>query len=1114
MLNHTPTNFAISDWFDKILKTHPQKEAFYIYTKSIKELDQKVTYNELYKKSLTIAGNLQKATKKDDKLLLLLGDDLAFVTVLLGCLFAGRIPIVTPVDRNDIGDLILSIGKEVIPEHVISDDHEKYKSIFNSNIIDYKNIIEPRYTYKNIAPRRNDIAFLQFSSGSTSQPKGIVISYDNLFSNLFYAVKRYGSECFKTGCCWTPIHHDMGLIGGILLTLYSGATTILMKPSLFLEDPFNWLSIISRYQVTFTFSPNFAFDLCLNISGSKLKALKLSSWMLAVNGGEGIKKETIIEFTEKFAACGLKKYLINPSYGLAETTMVITANHFSEFPKWISICRETLQKGQVKLVDEKNSTSISVVNCGKVLDEHEIIIADPETREKLERYKTGEIWVRGPSIAQGYWNKQEINQDIFHAKYTGSKNVYFKTGDLGFLDKDEAVYILGRTKDMLIFRGHNFYLQDIEQLSSSVCVGLKSNSNAVFSIDETVGSIGLIQEVSKKTLDWQQISKDIRKELAKKLGLKLQYIAFIPEGELPRTALGKIKRVASKKLFYKAGNNVLYEDGGNTEDKYVSNLSLNKNKPAFENPIPDAISFLKEKNLSGALLPSKYGGTGLSYSQFLKILLEVAEENIDTASFWLNSCGVSLLTVILFGSEDLKKELFPLIKCGNLLLSFAFTEDSGTGITQTTFEKTKEGYVINGMKRWGGALWAHKAVVFAKNNSRKTLDLRVFIVDLEGKNVSRGKVYKTMGLELLQQAPINFDKKAVPFSYQLIGNGLTILDTVLKYSRIGVATLCLASIKKSISIAENIAQTKKSVAGLLHEHPLFVTRIYFAKNCSRVLSVAIDFICHLLENSKEPLPLEFSALLKVQASDWLNFILKELFLSLGSAAYIDTFEFEKIFRTSLGFSIIEGSNDSLFSLVGRTLLESKKFQLYFSSLSLNGKYVSMLDNKLTQITKTISQQQKQLYTFYKIGKSLSPFILYLLLHFAKNELNYSVDAHTLEFSEILSKTSEESILESSQLLSLDSLASQSLNKPTSNSSTNLQYEDLVKWIVKWCGNNLSHNILEVNEENDFFELGMDSLYVAIFIKELNENKKLNLEPSIIWERSTIKDFVNTIINGA
>lgn len=1116
-------SLSIIDSLEEQARLFPLKPAFVYF--SVKGLSVSQTYKELHEGVISLAAYFQSRSIPGEKIILVLEGE-EFVCAFLASLYAGLIPVILPL-QNDFVSHLRNVCKSVDVKYIVTG------KIFCENFVgvqrfEFDDIKDFCGEYKKVEIQNTSLAFLQFSSGSLAEPKGIMISHNNVMSNLSYAVKRYGADYFKVGCCWTPIQHDMGLVGGILLTLYTGAATVLIRPPDFLTDPVVWLQAISQYKVTFTFSPNFAFDRCLAIAKEKLSGIDLSSWCLGVNGGEIIKRDTLQRFSERFSAYGLKENVISPSYGLAETTMAITADQCLSPATWLKVSSEDLRQGKI-VSDEYFLSAIDFVGCGKVLDAHELVIVSIGSKKILENYKVGEIWVRGPSVALGYWcNNNRVEEDAFSAKLNANEDGYLRTGDLGFTDNEKNVYIVGRLNNIIIFRGKNYYIQDIEKAILTVFPLLKNNSIAIFEINNDRGEIGVIIEESFGLVHSDTMNRKIKKNVLEHVGLKIKYLSFVKEDALPRTAIGKIQHQKSKNLYYKNKVESIFSHK-EIPAEILNNVvvEIKKLHEKFDMSRENILTYSQEVSLAfvrnklfGVLVPVNYGGLGLSYSEFLALLMLVSEINVDLGAFWLNSSGISLLAINQYGSLIIKEKLFPRVVRGESRVSFSLTEVDGK-IKSFIREEGGGLLSLNGQKAWGGARWANYTLIFANADGKDSGFLRAFILDLESNGIERGEVYDTMGLEILRQSGFTMKDVAIPADNELIENGSKILSETLGYSRLGVAVLALGAIKKSINVFNALIKDREINSGLLSHHPLIVVRVHQAKDYASVLEKIIFALCRLKESSSKKIPEALLGMVKALASDWSNQVLHQFFLSLGAVGYLRDCEFEGLYRSSLGISIIEGSNDSLFSMVGRSLLESgviEKFLLNTLEVDLTcikelRFYINAISNKAIK-SSDYDKKQKFLFLHYHVGKSLSPYIVYLMLK------NLDKDYYDIDITVI--NSAKKIYLQ--EFCCFDREGGEKGENDIANRNNNDSLltvtpatKETEEWMRNWCIENLELNGLAVKEISNFFEVGMDSLYGAAFVRSLNEKFKIELEPFVIWQYSDIASlslYIQKSINGS
>jgi len=398
-------------------------------------------------------------------------------------------------------------------------------------------------------PRRESLAFLQYTSGSTGTPKGVELTHGNLLHNLRLIHGAFGMHEGSAGVIWLPPYHDMGLIGGILGTLYGGFSTSLMSPMTFLRRPLRWLEEVSRTGGTISGGPNFAFDLCVRkTTEADRQALDLSRWEVAFCGAEPIRPETLERFAQAFACAGFRREAFYPCYGLAEGTLIVSGGRVGVPPVLQPLDVERLREGRVVPVEAAAPKAQTLVGSGESLQDQRVLVVHPEKGTPSAPGAVGEIWVQGPSVARGYWAQPEQTRRDFQAYTAGGEGPFLRTGDQGFL-QDGQLFVTGRLKDLLIIRGRNHYPQDIELTVEHASAAPRAGCGAAFSVDvEGEERLALVYEVDtrRQPLDMASVVGAIRQRVAEVHELQVHALVFIEPGHLPKTSSGKIQRRATR----------------------------------------------------------------------------------------------------------------------------------------------------------------------------------------------------------------------------------------------------------------------------------------------------------------------------------------------------------------------------------------------------------------------------------------------------------------------------------------------------------------------------------------------------------------------------------------
>lgn len=529
-------------------------------------LTQELTYGELHSRALQIAASLKTYGNKGDRVLMMYHSSQEFIPAFFGCLYAGMIAVPAYPPRKNhhalrlraiIEDAGVNLVASVTAIHRQATAMDGYEQVFgsacwlNTDVVSETDTAEPDALIE--TPAGEDVMFLQYTSGSTGNPKGVVVTHENMLANLAMLYEALEVNTDSVYISWLPYFHDMGLIGVILEALYAGVPAVMMSPAHFLQKPVRWLQAISRYGGTVSGAPNFAYDLCVDkIKEEDLEGIDLSSWKVAFNGAEPVSAATLNRFCERFEKYGFKRSAFLPSFGLAEATLFVSARLQAGGPSVLYTDAAALQQGSIKPV-AATASGMGLVSCGYTWHAHELAVVNPDTAARCAEGQVGELWFKGKSVAKGYWNKQEQTAAVFEARISNSdEGPYLRTGDLGFLYNGE-VYVTGRLKDLLIIRGSNYYPQDLELAAWKSHPALAPHNAAVFTVDTLTGSeLVVLQEVQRtalRHLPANEVFEAIITAVSAAYGLTVADILLLPPGGVLKTSSGKIQRAANKQAY-------------------------------------------------------------------------------------------------------------------------------------------------------------------------------------------------------------------------------------------------------------------------------------------------------------------------------------------------------------------------------------------------------------------------------------------------------------------------------------------------------------------------------------------------------------------------------------
>jgi 8-amino-7-oxononanoate synthase len=545
---------SIVDVLQKHVKDYPEHIAIKFLTQKGYET---LTYSELDTQAKALAQIVQQhGSYYDERAVILLPPGLDYIVAFFACLYAGVIAVpVYPPRKNQHKNRCYSIledsqAKFVITNQPLADEFENY-TVINMDSIDKSK--EERFVPCSF--EQSKVAFIQYTSGSTSMPKGVLITHLNLMANIKVIVSVFSFMENDKVCSWLPPYHDMGLIGCILTPLYNRHELILMAPAYFLHSPLRWLEVMSQEEITLTCAPNFAFDFCVKkITPEQMSQLDLSSLRCIKNGSEPIQLDSVQQFIHKFSSAGLSPEVIYPCYGLAESTLLLTANQFTASNNTLKLNKSDFELGKISLAIELESRPIvQVMNCGTCRDGHSVRIVDPNTLNELPENTIGEIWGSGLSIAKGYWNKPELTKATFQNQLTHTPDTaYLRTGDLGFIHKGN-LYVTGRIKDLMIINGKNYYPQDIEQSIIHSHTEFESQGAAAFTVEaDGYHKLIVLQEIKREAIKQAKpdlLFSSIQAILLDQFGLIPYSIVLVRPFSLPKTSSGKIQRWRARTSF-------------------------------------------------------------------------------------------------------------------------------------------------------------------------------------------------------------------------------------------------------------------------------------------------------------------------------------------------------------------------------------------------------------------------------------------------------------------------------------------------------------------------------------------------------------------------------------
>jgi acyl-CoA synthetase (AMP-forming)/AMP-acid ligase II len=552
-------------------QSQPDKLAYTFLVDGERE-GARLTYAELDRSARAIAATLQSNhVQPGERALLLYPPGLDFICAFFGCLYAGvvAVPSFPPHPAQLARTLPRLVG--------VATDAELSAVLSTAAMVAESEIIARRAPILGTTPwiatdalvehtgaswrapmlAPDMLAFLQYTSGSTSAPKGVMVSHANLLHNLAYANHVEENDSASVSVSWLPVIHDMGLIEGVLEPMYAGYPAYLMAPAAFLQRPIRWLRAISRYRATNSGGPNFAYDLCARkITDAQCNELDLSSWSVAYNGAEPIRGDTLSTFYERFRNVGFRWRSFYPVYGLAEATLLVSSGRRDYEAEILDADAGAISRGELCAATDETPITRPLVACGTANFGTRVAIVDPETRQSCAEGEIGEIWVASASVAHGYWRREQLTAETFRASLASGEGPFLRTGDLGVLRNGELI-VTGRLKDLLIVRGLKHYPQDLELTAERQHSALRAGCAAAFAVEDEdeiavaieVDPRALLADVDERAGQLQDIIAAIRRAVTEEHGIVLGAVSLLSIGTMPKTSSGKLRRHACRQGF-------------------------------------------------------------------------------------------------------------------------------------------------------------------------------------------------------------------------------------------------------------------------------------------------------------------------------------------------------------------------------------------------------------------------------------------------------------------------------------------------------------------------------------------------------------------------------------
>lgn len=991
-------------------------------------LTEAVSFADLHRRVQALARHLVAHTQPGDRILLLYPPGIDYVVAVIGCLCAGRVavPAYPPKPRRPDARLAALVA-DCAPSLTLTDEGTAARLASSDDPLAQSlpamagwSGTCARATQAGPAlprPDPDDVALLQYTSGSTAQPKGVVLTHGNLVANIDAIRAQFGLEENSVALSWLPPYHDMGLIGFVFGALYIGCHLVLMPPASFVQRPLRWLQAIDRFRVVISGAPNFGYEQCLRkIGPAERAALDLRSWKCALNGAEPVSAATLQQFAEAFAVAGFDANALAPCYGLAEATLLVTGKPAGTATVTGRFDETALGANEARAAQASAETAgCHLVSSGRVAAGTTVLIVEAEGIAPLAEGRVGEICIAGAGVTRGYWNPSTNTPELFLDR-DGTR--YLRTGDLGFLREGE-LFVTGRIKDLVILRGRNHYPQDIELTAGHAHALVQPGAAAAFSV--TVDGEEQLVVVSEVTRAFRApqagaVSAAINEAISAQHGIVPHAVALLRPACLPRTSSGKVRRRACREMWLDR-TLPLTETAADT--KTVPAPAPRPASASARNPRSAAtadalITWLREygatrinsrviderrtippyvvldfgnRGLMGLQVAEAFGGLDLSHVDALRVMEQVSAIDLTLASMLGVHQALGTRPIKHFASADRQRELLPAVATGRELAAFALTEPAAgsnpLALQTRAVPQTDGTWKLHGEKEWIGlASWAGVITVFAQlyDSSHRPRGITAFVVRQGAPGLRHGPEALTMGVRGMVQNRLYLDGVPVTADDMLgaPGDGMRVAQDAMMYGRLGLGVMSLAAMKRSAQLMLHYAGARTISTGRLLDNPVTLTRLNTHTAAIEATESLVYGLARWLDAGIAVPPECFMAV-KITAPELLGRAVDDLVQLLGGRGYIETNLVPQLLRDARLIRIFEGPTETLAMALGTYLVRDARPLLRFVETHLpRGGTAARLEALMAQCVAPGTTPHA--WTVYQLGEYAAYALLLATTH--------------------------------------------------------------------------------------------------------------------------------------
>ncbi|WP_229429395.1 AMP-binding protein, partial [Massilia sp. ST3] len=952
--------------------------------------EESLGFGELAARVDALAGGLAALAGPGERALLPYPPGLAFVVAFFACLRAGLVAVPVPLPRKHGGPHFAALLRDAGPALVLS-TREAAPALApllgpggkgegerdgRAPCLICTDGFEADFAAPDVA--RAALAFIQYTSGSTTAPKGVEVTHANLAANVEAIGDAFGFRQDSVMVSWLPPFHDMGLVGSIVAPAVLGFRSVLMAPATFLRQPLRWLEAVAAYRATCAGAPDFAWDLCARRYQAALSAapgrppLDLSALEVAYNGAEPVRAATLRRVAQAFAGCGLRPEALFACYGLAEHTLLAAGGPRGRAPRVLCVSKARLEAGQVREAAHGDADARELASCGPPAPGVAVLAVDPDSSRPAGLGRVGEIWLAGDSVARGYRSgpgagKEKGEAEVFGARLADGGGPWLRTGDLGFV-RDGELYVTGRLKDLVIVNGRNIYPQDVEALVEETAAFLEPNRCAAFALDEGGRErLAIVLEADRHLLRLARkgggddgiarldtLSQRLRTAVARRFGIAVGLLAFVRPGGFPRTTSGKVQRARCRALAAAGELDVVYSSheaaGRMTRDPHPQRRKDDAPAPAASREQADAmIAWLRgyaprrldsrlmderrgmpphvlldfgNRGLLGLQAPPGLGGRGLATIDLLRVMEQLAAIDLTLATTVGVHNGLGLRPLLRFGAEPLRAKVVADLASGRQLAAFALTEPAAGAnplAMRTRALRVGGGWRLAGEKHLIGlAGWAGWITVLARAVAEDgaALGTVALMVPEDAPGLRQEAEALTMGMRAMVQNALRFEDVFVPDAQVLgrPGSGMEVARDAMAFARLGIGALCVGAMKRCAQLMLRYAGRREVAGGRLADIPVTLARLDALSCAVAALEGLVRTIAAL--DGGGALPQEACMACKCVASELLWEAADGLVQLLGGRGYLEPNLAPQLLRDARVMRILEGPTEALYAHLG------------------------------------------------------------------------------------------------------------------------------------------------------------------------------------------------------